>query len=105
MYCRLVNDQPEIKSGEGVTSATVRLTVKDDGNQPVASNAVSIVNRVTDESYEATTGSAGGCSFSDVEPGRYDVIVEGYEVVAGSIISVNDDEESFDITVEEIEED
>ena len=31
--------------------------------------------------------------------------VEGYDVVAGSIISVNDDEESFDITVEEIEED
>ena len=40
-----------------------------------------------------------------MEPGRYDVIVEGYEVVSGSIISVNDIDESFDITVEEIEED
>ena len=105
MYCRLVNDQPEIKSGEGVTASTVRLTVKDDSDSPVASNAVTIVNRVTDESYEATTGSAGGCSFNDVAPGRYDVIVEGYEVVSGSIISVNDIDESFDITVEEIEED
>ena len=104
MYCRLVNDQPEIKSGEGVTSATVRLTVKDENEQPVSGN-VAIVNRVTEESLEATTGSAGGCSFNDVAPGRYDVIVEGYEVVSGSIISVNDIDESFDITVEEIEED
>ena len=104
MYCRLVNDQPEIKSGEGVTSATVRLTVKDENEQPVSGN-VAIVNRVTDEGYEATTGSAGGCSFNDVAPGRYDVVVEGYDVVSGSIISVNDIDESFDITVEEIEED
>ena len=104
MYCRLVNDQPEIKSGEGVTSATVRLTVKDENEQPVSGN-VAIVNRITNESLEATTGSAGGCSFNDVAPGRYDVIVEGYEVVSGSIISVNDIDESFDITVEEIEED
>ena len=58
-----------------------------------------------DAAHARNPGSAGGCSFSDVDPGRYDVHVEGYEVVTGSIISVNDIDESFDITVEEIEED
>ena len=105
MYCRLVNDQPEIKSGQGISSADVTLHVVDDEDNEVTDLNISIVNRVTDVSYGSSGETDGYYDFATVDFGRYDVIVEGYEVVAGSIISVNDSREEFDITVEEPEED
>ena len=67
MYCRLVNDQAEIKSGEGITSATVRLTIEDDDEQAVTDKKVTIVNRVTEVSYELNSATGGIYTFSSTE--------------------------------------
>lgn len=99
MYCRLVNDQGEIKSSENITSSQVTLNVKDESDKKLTKQKIRITNRVNDISFTGTESAEGTYSFDKVVPGRYDVSIEDKKIISGNIISINDETEEFDITV------
>lgn len=77
MYVKLLNNQPEIKSGAAGTS-TVSITVQDDASTPVPLEGATVkfTNRATGaEITSAATGSNGGCTLSNVPLGAYDTLV------------------------------
>jgi len=65
-------------------------TVKDPNEALVTNAKVTVVNRATQESREATTGDDGTYVVSNLEPGRYRVTVEapGFQSVVFEDVTV-----------------
>ena len=82
MYVRLVNTRPEIKVQDDdtpvdptpvVTSTDISVSVTD-GTDPVENVTVTLTDTTDNTNIiTGTTGSAGGCTLSDVEYGEYTV--------------------------------
>ena len=104
MYVKLINNQPEISaSADGTSNVTVKVQKAD--KSPVSSVNVTLKSR-DDKTINITpsaTGSDGAVIFASVEYGRYSASVEGYKVISGGLVSVNETTENFTITVEQEE--
>lgn len=74
----------------------ISVTIKDGSDNAIQGATVTIGNT------EKTTGSAGGCSFTDIEDGTHEVSVtkEGYED-ASQEITVSSNNVSFEIILDE----
>lgn len=104
MYVKLINNQPEIAaSADGTSNVTVKVQKAD--KSPVSSVNVTLKSRddKTISIDPSATGSDGTVTFASVEYGRYSASVEGYKVISGGLVSVNETTENFTITVEQEE--
>lgn len=75
-------------------TVNISISVKDDQDSPVNGATVSI------DEISSTTGSAGGCTLSNVPTGIQTITVtkEGYDEYSDSI-TVSSENTSFDITL------
>lgn len=84
---------PEIVNNESETR-TINFTITD-GTDPVNGATVAIGNKT------GTTGSAGGCSLTEIADGEHEVIVtcDGYTTKTETIV-VSESDTAFTITLE-----
>jgi hypothetical protein len=81
-------------SAQGVTSATLRGTVKDPNGAVVAKATVVLISDRTQTERKTTTNSEGSYTFAAIDPGNYSIKVEagGFKTLSqtGVVLSPND---------------
>lgn len=96
-----IDDEDDITVVKGVNeleitlseeTGNIKITVVDENEDPVANANVKVYLTI-DESYESTTGRAGGCTIRDVPFGEYtlEVTAEGFETTTETLtVNAND---------------
>lgn len=94
---KLKKQLPVVKVIPGIS-----ISVKDDSEQGLSGVTVTFNSDSLDEPIVKTTGSAGGCKFTDINEGTYTVTaeLEGYDDYSNEV-SFTIEETSLDIVLTE----
>lgn len=107
MYCKLINSRPEIGVAEDdpVTPTTTDISVSvTDGTSGIENASVTLTDTTdSTKTFTGTTGSAGGCTLTNVPVGTYGVSVTatGFTEYTDAALSVTSTTSTLEITMTE----
>ena len=102
-----VNSTEDEDSEQEPLLYSISVSVKDEDEDPIGSAVVTLTDSTdSDKTYTGTTGSAGGCTITNVPEGTYNVTATAtdYENYEGSEALVVDGAETLNITMTDSEE-